>query len=142
MISRVKTCFHESNLPTLFSLPGRACSTSPGWVTRKFLPGWATADYARDLWLTGRSIFREVARIRGHPLSLSPLPKSRIQKFFHHPPSLPYHICHICSIRLPLVYRYMYKQCRGPPGAPRRWTVFQLIGPLSSRAYAVSVKGD
>ena len=43
-ISRVKTCFHESNLPTLLSLPGRACSTSPGWVMRKFLPGWATAD--------------------------------------------------------------------------------------------------
>ena len=36
---------------------------------RKFLPGWATAGCSRDLWLTGRSIFREVVRIRGHPLS-------------------------------------------------------------------------
>ena len=38
--------------------------------------------------------------------------------------------------------RYMYKQCRGPPGTPHRWTVFQLIIPLSSQAYAVSAKSD
>ena len=71
--NQVKICFHKSNLPELPSLPGRACLTPPSWVMQKFLPGWATAECSCDLWLTSRSIFCEVLRLRGQPLSLSPL---------------------------------------------------------------------
>ena len=78
-IFRVKICFHKSNLPALPSVPGRACLTSPGWV-RKFLPGGATARWSRGLWLTGRSIFREVVRIRSPSFSLTTLAAPEISR--------------------------------------------------------------
>ena len=104
MISRVKICFHKSNLPALLYLPGRACLTLPSWVMQKFLPSWATVGCSRDLWLTGRSIFCEVVRIRGQsPSFFSPPwqhPKSHALRnsFITHHPSLTIDIMFVAHV--------------------------------------------